>query len=323
MDRSLLLATAPIYLPVGWESVDTTLAWIAFGSAMPRGQWDYYLYQGASGFQSRTDILISLVEAASGFFPEDHVRPHLRNDLQNLAFVLTARRAQRAGAVPDRSSNGDVPIREAAEVMQRLLRRRWRRDPRWEDQDSRAEIEAIEAAGRTLCQEIGLGHVPAFGWPGARPEQKREVTAPRTRIPLCLCEGPVSFDPDGTLIPCLPSDYPLSAVPLFSDIVIPAEAILTTWPAPEDDMAPGEAAPKVIRQPASRRGNGGRPRRGDWPTFSRQLIRVLTLDGGDITRTDLKRQMKDWAGQHMDPMPSERSIEREVDQLVEPGIIPD
>ncbi len=57
VNRSLLFHAREFYLPTGWEPVDAALAWIAFGSALRRWDWDDHLFIGAADLMRRDDVL--------------------------------------------------------------------------------------------------------------------------------------------------------------------------------------------------------------------------------------------------------------------------
>lgn len=65
---------------------------------------------------------------------------------------------------------------------------------------------------------------------------------------------------------------------------------------------------------------GGRPPREGWAAFQREVTRRLALDGGNLTRTAFRREMKDWVGRNMLHPPDERTIERKIDDLVLPEL---
>jgi hypothetical protein len=60
---------------------------------------------------------------------------------------------------------------------------------------------------------------------------------------------------------------------------------------------------------------GGRPPKHDWTPFIRELIRIAFLDGGNLKRAELWRQMKDWAAVNM-PDADARTIEKKLVELV-------
>ena len=57
--------------------------------------------------------------------------------------------------------------------------------------------------------------------------------------------------------------------------------------------------------------------------LTREVNRVLALDGGHISRTQLKGRMKTWAAQNMKPTPDDRTIGRKADELVAPDVVPE
>jgi hypothetical protein len=70
-------------------------------------------------------------------------------------------------------------------------------------------------------------------------------------------------------------------------------------------------------QPATRpRNAGGRPQRADWQPFDQQTVRLVAVNKGSLTRTGLRKQMKDWAATNMPAPPDDRTIERRLDSLV-------
>jgi hypothetical protein len=72
----------------------------------------------------------------------------------------------------------------------------------------------------------------------------------------------------------------------------------------------------INAQTKSERHRGGRPQRGDWENFDKEVTRSLALDGGYLTRTSFRRLMKEWATQNMNPAPDERTVVRRLDKLV-------
>lgn len=83
-----------------------------------------------------------------------------------------------------------------------------------------------------------------------------------------------------------------------------------------------QAAPPFPPPPETK-SRGGRPPKFDWQPFATEMMRRLALDGGDVTRTELKRAMREWSAEHFDPAPDPRSVERMVDHLLPDGITPD
>jgi hypothetical protein len=77
------------------------------------------------------------------------------------------------------------------------------------------------------------------------------------------------------------------------------------------------AADEDVRAARERRvGRGGRPAVHDWRPFTTEIIRIAALDGGETTKSELKRRMKAWADLNMESVPEDRTLERKVDELV-------
>jgi hypothetical protein len=96
----------------------------------------------------------------------------------------------------------------------------------------------------------------------------------------------------------------------WADLALPAGA----------DSSPnvGRNEPAGVRRT---RNQGGHPARDDWVLFDQEVMRLFALDGGDLTRTELRKRMKNWAAQNMTNPPDDRTIERHLDRLVPDGIL--
>ena len=99
--------------------------------------------------------------------------------------------------------------------------------------------------------------------------------------------------------------------------------------APQD---PGQGIPELLqetdagsaldRRPSSRNRNaGGRPPRADWKHFDQQTVRIVALDGGHLTRTELRRRMKAFAAENMTDPPDDRTIDKRLDVLVPDDVL--
>jgi hypothetical protein len=80
----------------------------------------------------------------------------------------------------------------------------------------------------------------------------------------------------------------------------------------------------VHRKPATRRREraGGRPPRADWPIFDQQVLRVMISVGcGNLTRTELRQQMKAFAAENTTNPPDDRTIDRRLDDLVPDDVL--
>ena len=85
----------------------------------------------------------------------------------------------------------------------------------------------------------------------------------------------------------------------------------------------GETLLLAQKMPAKPRSAGGRPPTHDWDEFTAELVEVMALDKGYITRTELRARMKNWAAEHMEPQPDDRTIEKKIDRLVRPNLTSD
>jgi len=86
------------------------------------------------------------------------------------------------------------------------------------------------------------------------------------------------------------------------------------------NSAYGEAvAVTIVPPPGATKNKGGRPKRSDWPDFNQEMSLTISLDGGQITRQEFFRHMKEWAADHMDPVPADTTIDRHIKQNVHPS----
>jgi hypothetical protein len=101
--------------------------------------------------------------------------------------------------------------------------------------------------------------------------------------------------------------------PLF----VPEEEFRRWRAAPQD---PGEKIAERSQE-ARDRNSGGRPPRADWKRFDQQTVRIIALDGGHLTRTELRKRMKAFAAENMTEPPDDRTIERRLDDLVPDDVL--
>ncbi len=238
------------------------------------------------------DAFLARTSEASGSL--DDAPPRLRDEVTQLASRLQARQTRQGRPAPLERF-----VRCSAKLLRRRYFRQFQNDTRWDGYGWDEDMEALAAAERDLLRRIADDKIPAFGWPGGSAAQRRDITSPRQRIPPEQCAGPVSFDRDGTLFPCLRSDAPLSAAPLFAGILIPADKLLAEWPNPEpkDDEAARETSVPAERR--RRPDAGGHPPVHDWDAF---WIEVAHWTGANGTpedlcpseRTRLQKHMEEW-----------------------------
>lgn len=94
--------------------------------------------------------------------------------------------------------------------------------------------------------------------------------------------------------------------------------VMVAWPA----ARPVEPAPAPA-VPARSKAKGGRPTQHDWKPFATEMMRLLALDGGNMSRTELKRSMLNWCALKYEEPAANRTIEKMVDELLPPDILPD
>jgi hypothetical protein len=91
-----------------------------------------------------------------------------------------------------------------------------------------------------------------------------------------------------------------------------------------DDIERGDRTAPVYKSGAQGRNKGGRPPREDQERFNQEVTSRLALDGGNMTLTQFRKQMKDWADENLKPEPpDDRTVERWIDKLVPPGLLPE
>jgi hypothetical protein len=287
--------------------VDAALAWIAFGSALRRWDWDNHLFIGAADLMTRHEVLQRLdqLSAEPGTLdafleraPElsaglDDVPPSLRKEVAALASRLQARQTRQG-----RTAHLERFVRCSAKLLRRRYLRQFRNDTRWDGYGRDEDMEALADAEFDLLRRIGADKIPAHGWPGGYAPE-REIIQPRQRILPELCAGPVSFDHHGALLPCARSDTRRSVAPLFSEILIPADKLLAEWPQPkskDDEVAREVSVPAEKRRTGNRRGPGPTH---DWDAFWIEVCHWVSLnidkDGFQPEdRPRLQTHMEDW-----------------------------
>ncbi|TDG30608.1 hypothetical protein [Paracraurococcus ruber] len=360
MDRSLLPADVTLYAPLGWEPIDCALAWIAFGTALPSHEWDRTLYPGFSDGLALSESLKRLKQVSYKRSKEDLVfltedqwnesnkvseLPQTLGafvDTQTRTFIFSLRRrAHRLGQniLYDYPVDRDSRIsRIGAEILRRMLIRKCQRNPLWSKKVGVGAIVAYEKAFWELCRALGSKKISAYGWQSNKWLLSATISEPRTKIPNEIFNAPVSFDRFWDLIPVTKSDrifdsrktnvrlHSQDYEPLFSQILIPSDELLSVWPAPPSDKVdsrPEVSTPATLRGTDGPRSLGGRPPRHDWKPFNQEVVARLALDAGDLKRGELYEHMKRWALDNMDTTPDDRTVEKMVAELLRPGVIPD
>jgi hypothetical protein len=104
--------------------------------------------------------------------------------------------------------------------------------------------------------------------------------------------------------------------PVFLPESAVSKCLVSAWTPSPSKAAAGSSEATVRR-------TGGRPPKHDWTPFIRQVIRIASLDGGDLTGTEFRKRMKDWAAVNMPDPPDERTIEKKLAELVSDDLLTD
>ncbi len=212
----------PVYPLEGWETVDTVLAWIAFGSAIPEHLWDRDIYFGASEW---CDSHPSLIQQLVNFWAVDTentsdlcplLRRHLLRPLYGDLFPAT------------RTQELDMLAAAAKSKAEA---------PTFQAEMARAETKykAIWAASEDLRKALARPELAIFGRHGdvsslsCRIEGPIE-TFPRERIPCEVFRAPVTVSPKGVLPVVRGHDFSHTYKVLFSDLLLDADEVLRIWP---------------------------------------------------------------------------------------------
>jgi hypothetical protein len=251
--------------------------------------------------------------------------------------------------IPD----GHIPIRRAVRTIATKI------DPAVEDVPSATVvIDAMRAAADARSRRLGAETIESLS---AKSESliaaqraglekwDRASRKARSRIRQALGHGvltAVALLPDGTIQELQPHPWRTEAgatalttgtlavvvdplVPPAACDVFLSEVAFRKW----DHSVPGVRVPQPdasTNAPASdgspsvsarRRSAGGRPQRDDWWLFDREVNRIVGIDGGYLTRTELRRRMKLWAAQHMAEPPDDRTIDRRTDRSVSDEVL--
>lgn len=300
MDRTVLAPDAIPYLPRSWETVGGALAWIAFGSAIPRHDWNKVLYFGAAQGLDPAEAFLHLHCIAVG---DDHpacpAGPVPSGWMPELRALADWLRVTQEGSPAGPTRAGEAERSAAAWLL--------------ENQDGNRSDrirDGLEWAAEELRCALAREALAAFGWlGGGRPEGR--LTTSRQRIPADVLAAPISLTLDGLLLPFLLGDDepPCEYGPLFSGILLPEGGILAVWPAPPEDEDPAHGPP--LSAPARRRGSAsvGRPLHKARDAFAREMVRLALDPDGLPDEGQLRRHMKDWAAQHYEAdVPSDTAI---------------
>lgn len=206
----------------GWATVDSVLAWIAFGSAIPELGWDRAIYFGASDWcdchprliPQLLNFLKNAPENTSGLSPL--LRFHLLHPLYE--DVMPATRAQ------------DLDMLAAAAKSKVEA-------PTFPAEMARAEkrYEAIRAAAEDLRQRLARADLAIFGRRGESETSLDSVATARERIPAEVFRAPVTVSGRGVLPVVRDHDRSDMYKALFSDLLLDGSEVLKIWPGVRPD----------------------------------------------------------------------------------------
>lgn len=222
----------------GWETVDTVLAWIAFGSAIPEPEWDRAIYFGASEW---CDSHPSLISQLVNFWAVDtentsDLCPLLRFHLVHSLYgdLMPATRMQELDMLAAAAkSKAEAPTFRAEMAC------------------AETKYEAIRAAAEDLRQALARAELAIFGRRGESETSVDRVATARERIPSEVFRAPVTVSCKGVLPVVRDHDLSDNYKVLFSDLLLDAGEVLQIWPdrrqPPEHEHALGKEKPAYPR----------------------------------------------------------------------------
>jgi hypothetical protein len=173
----------------------------------------------------------------------------------------------------------------------------------WEQIKSK-QNEAREEARRRIRRILGNG------WEHATAQRSDGTHIKLAAEPWRTKEGTRALSSGNLIANGIFTEEPMDAAeswPVFVEGSIVQKCLDPKWkPVPSPTAANNQA--RVQR-------TGGRPPKHDWLPFTRKVIRLAFLDGGNLTRTELRKQMKDWAEVNM-PDADDRTVEKKLAELV-------
>lgn len=285
MDKEFLPAEARNLSPDEWEEVDTASAWIAFGSALSRDAWDYFLYPGASEWLSpprARGILIRVSQGERSLDDFPSLEGHLLFNIET--GIIEDSQNDTASEKVIGPLNVKLHIARAAEILVDMMQTTREKD--------KACHTAIISASREARRALAQGSLDAFGWRGPKPETN--ALAPREQIPAALFHRPITIK-NGLIFPFIDKDfhYTRRGTELYSEVLVPGEQLELLWPtssASDLHKKPADEEPSVIR--ASRAGRRPHKHRD---AFIREMMRRADLDSLPDDKANLVREMREWA----------------------------
>lgn len=304
-------------VPVGWVSLDAALAWVAFGNAVNLSEWDQRFYLGASRWMEYCpETFLADLRAIADAPGQARGGPALDMVVNEARRLLPpSSRKNLYGITP-----GSVPLEDLVAAARSILA------DTGDEVQGRKMREEISRASNDLRCAIASGTIKAFGLPGQDPadEERWPPKWPRGLIPPDVCAAPVTLG-QGGIWPFALGDITDTLQgemdTLWHEVLIDAPELVRVFPEP-DDGAPTE--PYRLTPPETKpRGAGGRPPVHNWKPFQDEIIRLLYLDGDHIKIKNLKLHMTEWAALNMQTTPELRTIERKVDEILPPGLLPE
>lgn len=290
--------------PALWMPAAPTLAWLAFGSA--ETDLDRAFYFGASIWYAaepaRVLDWLNEVAECGDLVPEFEPRDvsALHRLIESAAYAL--------GKGKQRGPSEDN-IRQAARDFHATLASRMA--------DVTAQRAAIWEASEKLRRALARGCLTACGWPGCGPTVDEDTRALPLRelIPRDIFARPVTITQSGVLgFARGDESFGDDFETLWSGLLFDSADLLALHTPPKDDRP---AKPYIDQRPAQYRNLGGRPKKFDWRSFNHALTRYAVLDADNLTLTNVRKHMRDWASDHMGPEPPEdRTMERHIDDIL-------
>ena len=127
----------------------------------------------------------------------------------------------------------------------------------------------------------------------------------------------------------VPQDLPAAALRSLQWRLTAESAVISLPIGTGDSIAFSNARLTIVvmnepELPANsrKRNKGGRPPRPDREIFNVEVTRRLSLDSGHLTIRELRIGMKQWAEDNLNPAPDGRSVERWINEMVSPDLLP-
>lgn len=350
------------YVPSGWETIGSAIAWVAFRNAVLPDWWSQHFYFGAAlWFDDRPEFIIDMLEAEArspGTLAQDtpHLAKELTSYVRSSREMMGAYRAHQMhldradalmAAMHEAMDRGEKPTAAEcdavkqelalADALQDAMERAVNPSPQELATQAQAiagemrsrlpelkqDYERIWSASEALRRALARDKLAAFGWRGEREPNEQDG-------PWVACRERVP--PELLRAPTTLTPAGLVPFPRTHDCPDIYRLLFCGILIDAEELLSVWPAPESMvgapRLPTSERspirvGVGGRPPKHDWGPFNREVVARVALDGGNLRRRELMDHMKAWAMEHMATSPDDRTIEKVVAALVERGVIPD